>query len=278
LGKPAARVGDGHDCPKVTPGTGVPHVGGVIIGPGCGTVLIEGLPAATVGDGCMCNGDPDKIIKGSNGVFIGGKPAARSGDRCAHGGVVTGGCGSVLIGEGDADEPVGDDFTEPFDEKKRKIISQVIKDCIVMLKHKHELLKKANPDTLKEFEKWFGTDDENARIKILKRIKKALNVCRKLTVDCFREIAFEENKKTDFATVYGLDPSLRIFLGEQFWALDAKGKQSKPGTLIHEISHFKKVGSTIDEAYGEDDCIELAKDYPENALNNADSFMLFIEE
>nr|WP_242675032.1 PAAR domain-containing protein [Niastella populi] len=74
----------------VTPGTGVPHVGGVIIGPGCGTVLIEGLPAATVGDACICVGEPDKITKGSTGVFLGGKPAARIGDQCAQGGRVTG--------------------------------------------------------------------------------------------------------------------------------------------------------------------------------------------
>ncbi|MEO6832077.1 MAG: hypothetical protein ABI378_06965, partial [Chitinophagaceae bacterium] len=33
------------------------------------------------------------------GVMIGGKPAARMGDSCAHGGVIMGGCPTVLIGE-----------------------------------------------------------------------------------------------------------------------------------------------------------------------------------
>jgi len=31
LAKPAARIGDQHECPKVTPGTPpVPHVGGAV--------------------------------------------------------------------------------------------------------------------------------------------------------------------------------------------------------------------------------------------------------
>jgi hypothetical protein len=36
---------------------------------------------------------------GSTGVFIGGKPAARMGDTCSHGGTITVGCPTVLIGE-----------------------------------------------------------------------------------------------------------------------------------------------------------------------------------
>jgi hypothetical protein len=36
---------------------------------------------------------------GSTGVMIGGKPAARMGDFTAHGGVITLGCPTVLVGE-----------------------------------------------------------------------------------------------------------------------------------------------------------------------------------
>ncbi len=97
MGKPAARITDMHVCPMVT-GL-VPHVGGPIIGPGVPTVLIGGLPAAVMGDMCTCVGPPDTIILGSTGVMIGGKPAARMGDSCAHGGVITIGLPTVLIGE-----------------------------------------------------------------------------------------------------------------------------------------------------------------------------------
>lgn len=56
------------------------------------------LPAAVVGDICVCTGPPDTIVKGSATVFIGGKPAARMGDTTAHGGVIVAGCPTVQIG------------------------------------------------------------------------------------------------------------------------------------------------------------------------------------
>lgn len=92
----AARVGDMHTCPMVT-GT-VPHVGGPVAPPGCPTVLIEGMPAARVGDMAICTGPPDSIVTGSGTVLIGGMPAARMGDSTAHGGTIVIGAGTVMIG------------------------------------------------------------------------------------------------------------------------------------------------------------------------------------
>jgi len=95
----AARAGDMHTCPMVTPGAPpVPHVGGPILPPGCMTVLIGGMPAARVGDMCVCVGPPDSIVKGSSTVLIGGMPAARMGDSTAHGGSIVLGCPTVIIG------------------------------------------------------------------------------------------------------------------------------------------------------------------------------------
>src|SRR5450759_2101124 len=54
----AARVTDMHACPMFT--GPVPHVGGPIVGPGAPTVLIGGLPAATMGDSC---------VRGSTGQY-----------------------------------------------------------------------------------------------------------------------------------------------------------------------------------------------------------------
>ena len=96
MGKPAARLTDMHVCPMVT-GV-VPHVGGPILGPGVPTVLIAGMPAAVVGDTCVCTGPPDSIVMGSTTVLIGGKPAARMGDTTAHGGSIVLGAFNVLIG------------------------------------------------------------------------------------------------------------------------------------------------------------------------------------
>ena len=76
----------------------VPHVGGPILPPGGMTVLIGGMPAARVGDMCVCVGPPDAIVLGSFTVLIGGMPAAQLGSMCAHGGAVVMGCPNVIIG------------------------------------------------------------------------------------------------------------------------------------------------------------------------------------
>ncbi len=96
---PAARLTDPHICPMVTPGTPpIPHVGGPIVSPGVPTVLIGFLPAAVMGDQCVCVGPPDVIVQGSATVLIGNKPAARLGDATAHGGIIVAGCPTVIIG------------------------------------------------------------------------------------------------------------------------------------------------------------------------------------
>ncbi len=92
----AARAGDMHVCPMVT-GT-VPHVGGPVMPPGCPTVIIQGMPAARVGDMATCAGPPDTIVMGSSTVIIGGMPAARQGDSTAHGGSIVLGAPTVMIG------------------------------------------------------------------------------------------------------------------------------------------------------------------------------------
>jgi uncharacterized Zn-binding protein involved in type VI secretion len=102
--EPAARLTDFHKCdlsdgPK-------PHVGGPISGPGVPTVLIGGLPAAVMGDLCVCvSPAPDVIIEGSMTVHIGGRPAARKGSHTAHGGEIKVGDVTVLIGGPNASAP-----------------------------------------------------------------------------------------------------------------------------------------------------------------------------
>ena len=93
----AARVGDNHVCPMANP-DGSPHTGGPVMPSGVPTVLIGGQPAAVVGSQCVCVGPPDSIIKGSATVMIGGQLAARMGDQTAHGGSITAGCATVIIG------------------------------------------------------------------------------------------------------------------------------------------------------------------------------------
>jgi len=109
----AARVSDFHTCPLSDPwptGPGtftmMPHLGGPVLPPGAPNVQIAGRPAATVGALCRCTGPnnvlidrpADVITTGSSTVRINGKAAARQGDRTAHGGVISEGAPTVLIG------------------------------------------------------------------------------------------------------------------------------------------------------------------------------------
>ncbi|WP_072053099.1 PAAR domain-containing protein [Hymenobacter terrenus] len=98
MGKPSTRIGDNHLCP-MTDGP-KPHVGGLVLPPGTPTVLVGGLPAATMGDMCLCVSPiPNSIALGSLGVFFGGRPAARMFDKTLHGGTLVKGDPTVLIGD-----------------------------------------------------------------------------------------------------------------------------------------------------------------------------------
>lgn len=53
-----------------------------------------------MGDLLQCNGPPDVVSGGVPNVLIGTKAAARMTDSCAHGGIISIGCPTVLIGSG----------------------------------------------------------------------------------------------------------------------------------------------------------------------------------
>lgn len=95
----AARVRDFHFCPLFS--GSVAHAGGKIEEPGIISVMIGGKAAAVVGTICTCAaGGPHAIKSGSQSVLIEGRPAARVGDPTAHqGGMIITGCGNVIIGD-----------------------------------------------------------------------------------------------------------------------------------------------------------------------------------
>jgi uncharacterized Zn-binding protein involved in type VI secretion len=102
---PAARVTDMHTCPKVE--GPIPHVGGPVLPVGEPTVRIGFMPAARKGDMLVCVGPPDKISRGEPTVRIGNQDAARMGDSTQHGGVITMGCPTVMIGSSAQAETLG---------------------------------------------------------------------------------------------------------------------------------------------------------------------------
>ena len=94
MGSPTATSTSYHVCPQKT--AKKPHVGGAVVS--AGTVTVGGLPIATLGDKCLCEGPPDAIAAGSATVTAYGKPIARMGDATAHGGKIVVGNPTVFIG------------------------------------------------------------------------------------------------------------------------------------------------------------------------------------
>ena len=257
-----------HTCPMESP---VPHVGGPITGATCTTVLIEGLPAATIYSICTCTGPPNRIMSGAITVVVAGKYAARKHDITEHGGVITTGCATVLIG--------GQTGTILLEDKKANMIRQAIQDCMVMLQHKQQLLNDEDAATLQQFKKHFGRNDPQAVKTILSRIQHVLKIAGNLSEKNFVTVSNEHELRSIQAEVYPEDPSHIIRLDNSFW-MALQCEKLKAGLLIHELSHFKDTetkdaGRTKDVVY-DTSCSRLATYDSGNALNNADNFEYFI--
>jgi peptidyl-Lys metalloendopeptidase len=113
---------------------------------------------------------------------------------------------------------------------------------------------------------WFGSYSSARYTKArttIRAIDSALRT-RTLRFDC-------SCTESWYAYVYSNDP-YRIYLCNAFWS--ASGAD-KAGTLTHELSHFDVVGGTSDWEYGVEACQALARDWPDYAVDNADSIAYF---
>lgn len=82
------------------------------------------------------------------------------------------------------------------------------------------------------------------------------------------------------AFVY-LEESFEIHLCDPFWTVE-QGDEGidKTDVLIHEVAHFHLGANTEDHCYGDSgigSCVDLAIANPDEAVNNADSYMHFIK-
>lgn len=95
-GMPAARMGDMHVCPMMTPAVPpIPHVGGPVL-LGSPMVLIGGMPAARMGDMATCVGPPSTILMGCPTVLIGeGGSGSASGGGAGSGAAAAAAAGAA---------------------------------------------------------------------------------------------------------------------------------------------------------------------------------------
>lgn len=144
-----------------------------------------------------------------------------------------------------------------------------------MLESKKQALARWNDTDKVEFKKWFGTTDDAARKKMQERIDKELKLNSELKPENFKPA--DPSDPSTFAYVYPNDKSHTIYLDQAFDKAPDTGKDSKAGTLSHEMSHFDDIGGTKDHIYGADNAKALAATDSNKALNNADSFEYYVE-
>ena len=166
------------------------------------------------------------------------------------------------------------EWQEPSREEKVEAINKAIKDAIELLERKIGLMEKNDVNTIEKFKEWFGSYDDATSNMILERTKRVLAASMKLSIENFIDRNDENNKKL-LAEVYPLDCSYRIFVTDEFWKSEPTGQDSKAGTIIHELSHFKDIGNTKDYVYKNLSRL-FAKSCPKDALNNAANYELFM--
>lgn len=261
-GPPASRIGDMHTCPQVT--VLVPHVGGPLI-LGSFTVLTGGVPQSRVGDALICVGPPDAVMQGCPTVLVG----------MAGGGL---GFGAILSGLIAGAENFLDqmDPVRKWRKDHQEEINQALTEQRKMLEKRKAAIEKWDAAEKAHFKTYFGKDDEASRKVILDRIDKELALNKKMTIDNFSPA--NPPSKGTYAYVYPNDKNHTVYLDQAFEDAPVTGEDSKAGTLSHEMSHFDDVGGTKDHQYGEGNCKQLAKDNPDQAMTNADSFEYYVEK
>ncbi len=130
----------------------------------------------------------------------------------------------------------------------------------------------ANPNGSSLYTYWFGTYTSSRFSTVVSHFN-AIN-------DAFVNKSVVYNcgcKKNYYAYVYPSQP-YKIYVCRAFWSAPNLGRDSRAGTLVHEMSHFYVTASTDDWVYGATGAHNLAVSNPTNAVDNADNHEYFSED
>jgi uncharacterized Zn-binding protein involved in type VI secretion len=277
MGRLAARVGDLHICPQAS--GPILHAGGPVLPPGARMVLIGGLFAARVGDQAHCLfGPPDMISVGCPTVLIDGMPAARMGDNTLHGGTITSGCGTVLIGA----EGVGlQGHIDDADPAQARMILKAHIEAVQMIDAAIARLKvaKSAPDSLiNQYFSISGTDPDDQE-KLTELIDKYQEMQEELV-----DVGYEAEAADPSSTVVGFVSKVKnetLGINHRYGDIHVnfpqfanQPEQERAATVVHEAGHRlvdaqDEVNSDGDKGYeGQPKWNNMSQDYQ---MENADS-------
>ena len=138
------------------------------------------------------------------------------------------------------------------------------------------------------FERWFGKYRQSTAEDVRANFKSIFTAIRsgRVTVACDR-VSPEGCEAGTYAWVYDDEPYL-VHLCPPFFDLPSMAglnpnsrsgeNGTREGTIIHEVSHFRRVAATDDNCYSRDDCSELAGSDVGAVVSNADSYQYFAED
>ena len=129
-------------------------------------------------------------------------------------------------------------------------------------------------DREKIMTEWFGDDREKKAQRVYEKVKRGMEDKEfTLLPDMNPE------KKRWYAYVH--KGAMIIHLCKKYFKADLTGKDSKMGTIVHELSHVLADTDDVklkgNKSYGQDACLFLAKENPEKAVCNADNYEYFSE-
>ena len=134
------------------------------------------------------------------------------------------------------------------------------------------------------YRKWFGGDpDPEKKVKSNYEKMKEKMETTEVTLHGFANETENDTIGKTLGIVAAASRKTRtIYLCDSFFARKVVGKESKMGTIVHEMSHLG--ANTGDEksdqdvtAYGEEKCLKLAENTPQKSRNNADNYQFFAE-
>ncbi len=119
---------------------------------------------------------------------------------------------------------------------------------------------------------WFGTYSETR----FNFVNAGFNNLRSVLENSQIEFVCGCLRDATFAFVNRARP-FEINLCPAFWPAPENGRDSRAGTIVHELSHFNQVVGTADFKYGQKDTALLAVSEPDQAVINADNYEYFAE-
>jgi len=139
-----------------------------------------------------------------------------------------------------------------------------------------------------EYRRWFGKYTVASAERVRANFKSIFTAIRsgRVTVAC-DPVTPDGCENGTYAWVYNDEPYL-LHLCPPFFTLPTMAELNpdnedsengtREGTIIHEISHFRRVAGTDDNCYSRDECAELADNDVSAVLENADSYQYFAED